>query len=123
MMRRILAVPVLAIGCCALFTPLQSLQAQTEPPAKKLEQLSKELKLTPEQKVQFLPILQQEGPKVQAIKSDTSLTKIQKVQQLRAVHAQTDPQVRSILSPDQYQKLQDIRQKEIDQAIKKRMNQ
>ncbi len=68
-------------------------------------------------------MLQQEGPKVEAIKSDTSLTKMQKIQQLKAVHAQTDPQVRSILSPDQYQKLQDIRQKEIDQAIKKRMNQ
>jgi protein CpxP len=123
MTRRILAVPVLAIGCCLLTTPLHNLQAQNAQPVKKFEKISKELNLTPQQKMQFIPILEQEGPKVEAIKNDTSLTRMQKIEQLRAVHAQTDPQVRSILTPDQYAKLQDIRQKEIETAVKKRMNQ
>ena len=123
MTRRILAVPVLAIGCCLLTMPLHNLQAQNAQPAKKIEKISKELNLTPQQKMQFIPILEQEGPKVEAIKNDTSLTRMQKIEQLRAVHSQTDPQVRSILSPDQYAKLQDIRQKEIETAVKKRMNQ
>jgi hypothetical protein len=59
---------------------------------------------------------------VEAIKGDLSLSKVQKLEQLKAVHAQTDPQVRSILSPEQYQKLKEIRHKEIEQAVKKKLD-
>jgi hypothetical protein len=67
-----------------------------------------------------LPILADEAPKVQAIKNDNSLSKIQKIQQLRAVHQQTDPQMKAILSPAQYQKLQAIRQQTIREATQSR---
>jgi hypothetical protein len=48
---------------------------------------------------------------------------MQKLQQLKAIHAETDPQVRAILTPEQYQQLQAIRQQEIQQAIKRKMGQ
>jgi hypothetical protein len=48
------------------------------------------------------------------------LTGRQKLQQLRAVHEQTDTQVKPILSADQYAKLQQIRQQEIEQAIQRK---
>jgi Spy/CpxP family protein refolding chaperone len=92
--------------------------AQTK--AAKLEAISQQLNLTPEQKAKVLPILADEAPKVQAIKNDNSLSKIQKVQQLRAVHQQTDPQMKAILSPAQYQKLQAIRQQTIREATQSR---
>jgi hypothetical protein len=42
---------------------------------------------------------------------------MQKMQQIRAIHNQTAPQMKAILSPEQYQKLQAIRQQAIKDAI------
>jgi Spy/CpxP family protein refolding chaperone len=90
--------------------------AQKGAPMSKAQAIAQQLNLTPQQKEKILPILIDEGPKVQAIKSDNSLSKIQKVQQLRSIHAQTDPQMKAILSPEQYQKLQQIRLQTIRNA-------
>lgn len=116
-MRRQL-IPVALLALCPFLLP-----AQTAPRAQKLEQLATELQLTPEQKMQLLPILRAEAPKVRAIKSDTSLSKQQKIEQLKALHDETDPQVKSILTPEQYQKLQEIRRREILQLMRNRQNQ
>jgi len=86
----------------------------------KLENLSKELQLTPEQKGELLPILKEEAPKLEAIKKNTSMTKIEKARQLHAIHNQTAPQMQKILSPAQYQKLQAIREQEVRSAIEKK---
>ena len=115
-------VPALALCWYILFTPTQKLHAQSGEGAKRFEQLAKELKLTPQQKAQVIPILEGEAPRVEAIKGDPSLSKVQKLEQLKAVHAQTDPQVKSILTPEQYQKLQEIRHKEVGQAVKKKLD-
>jgi protein CpxP len=102
----------LSVGLLVMLAPTASAQGK----AAKLEAISKQLGLTPQQKVKILPILANEGPKVEAIKNDNTLSKIQKVQQIRAIHQQTDPQMKSILSPEQYQKLQAIRQQAIRDA-------
>jgi hypothetical protein len=93
---------------------------QTTDAAAKLQALSQQLKLTPQQKVQMLPILKEEGPKIEAIKNNTSLPPMQKMKQLRAIHSETAPRMQKILSPEQYQQLQTIRQQEIQQAIAKK---
>ena len=85
--------------------------------AAKLEAISQQLNLTPQQKAKILPILADEGPKVAAIKNNNSLSKIQKIQQIKAIHQQTAPQMKAILSPEQYQKLQGIRQQAIRDAV------
>ena len=64
----------------------------------KLETLSKELQLTPQQKGEMLPILKEEGPKLEAIKSNTSLSGMQKMRQLRAIHNENAPQLQKILN-------------------------
>jgi len=110
------------LGLCALFTPVP-LNAQSERGAQKVQRLATQLALTPEQKQQLLPILIAEAPKVEAIKADSSLTRLQKLQRLKAVHDETDPQVKSILSPEQYQKLQGIRRQELQRAAEKKLNQ
>lgn len=115
-------VPALAIGLCTLFTPV-SLKAQPENAAQKFQQLTSQLALTPDQKRQLIPILLAEAPKVKAIKADSSLTPIQKLRQLKAIHDQTDPQVRAILSPQQYQQLQTIRRQELQRVIAQKRNQ
>jgi Spy/CpxP family protein refolding chaperone len=86
----------------------------------KAEGIAKELNLTPDQKAKILPLLQAEVPKVNAIKNDNSLNRMQKVQQIKAIHQQTDPQMKSILTPAQYEKLKTIRQQAIRDAIQSR---
>jgi len=103
----------LCISTFVLLAPTSSAQSK----AAKLQTISQQLNLTPEQKAKILPILADEGPKVQAIKNDNSLSRMQKIQQIRAIHRQTDPQMKAILSPEQYQKLQTIRQQAIKDAI------
>ena len=106
----------LCFGTFVMLAPTSSAQSK----AAKLEAISQQLNLTPQQKAKILPILADEGPKVQAIKNDNSLGKIQKMQQIKAIHSQTDPQMKAILSPEQYQKLQAIRQQAIKDAIQTR---
>jgi len=74
----------------------------------KAQAIAQQLKLTPQQKEKILPILVDELPKVNAIKNNNSLSRMQKMQQVRAIHQQTDPQMKAILSPEQYQKLKEI---------------
>jgi hypothetical protein len=79
--------------------------------------LAQQLKLTPQQEAEVLPILKAEAPKVEAIKDDASLSGMQKVKQLRAIHSETAPQLQKILTPAQYQELQAIREADIKKAI------
>ena len=58
----------------------------------------------------MLPILKEEGPKVEAIKNNPPLPPMQKMKQLRAIHNESAPQLQKILSPAQYQQLQAIRE-------------
>ena len=113
-----LVISALCIGLFAVLPP--SSFAQKGGAMSKAQAIAQQLNLTPQQKEKVLPILVAEGPKVQAIKSDNSLSKVQKVQQLKAIHAQTDPQMKAILSPEQYKKLQEIRQQAIRDAIQTR---
>jgi len=107
--------------CFGMFVlPTPTSYAQNQAGVSKLEAISAQLNLTPKQKAKVLPILAEEGPKVEAIKNNSSLSNLQKVQQIRAVHQQTDPQMKAILSPAQYEKLKTIRQQAIQEAIQKR---
>ena len=107
-----LAISAICFGTLTLFAPTSSAQGK----AAKLEAISKQLDLTPQQKLKILPILGEEAPKVEAIKNNNSLSRIQKVQQIRAIHQQTDPQMKAILSQQQYEKLKAIRQQAIREA-------
>ena len=106
----------------ALFGMLASSSfAQKGDAMSKAQAIAQQLNLTPQQKEKILPILADEVPKVRAIKSDNSLSTMQKMQKLRAIHAQTDPQMKAILSPEQYQKLRQIRMQAIREATEGRM--
>ena len=82
--------------------------------------MAHELKLTPEQEAKGLPILKQEAPKIQQIKNNPSMSGMQKMRELRAIHSETSPQLQQILFPEQYQKLQSIREQQIKQAMAKK---
>jgi Spy/CpxP family protein refolding chaperone len=102
-----LVISALSIAMFALLSPTSF--AQKGGAMSKAQAVGQELNLTPQQKEKILPILAAEVPKVNAIKNDNSLSKMQKMEQVRAIHQQTDPQMKAILSPEQYQKLKQIR--------------
>jgi periplasmic protein CpxP/Spy len=112
---RVIALPL----CFGMFASLASTSSAQNKGAK-LQAISQQLNLTPQQKAKILPILADEGPKTEAIKNNSSLSGFQKMQQIRAIHQQTDPQMKAILSPEQYQKLQAIRQQAVREAMEKR---
>ena len=91
--------------------------AQNPAAEEKAIALAQQLKLTPQQEVEVLPILKAEAPKFEAIKNDPSLSGMQKMKQLRAIHSENAPQLQKILTPAQYQQLQAIREADIKKAV------
>ena len=102
-----LVIPVLSVAIFALLAPASF--AQKGDAMSKAQAIAQQLSLTPQQKEKILPILAAEVPKVRAIKNDNSLSTMMKMQQLRTLHQQADPQMKAILTPEQYQKLRQIR--------------
>jgi Spy/CpxP family protein refolding chaperone len=109
-----LFITTLSIAMFALLAPASF--AQKGGAMAKAQAIAQQLNLTPQQKEKILPILAAEAPKVNAIKNDNSLSRMQKMQQVRAIHQQTDPQMKAILSPEQYQKLKEIREQALHDA-------
>src|SRR5262249_29154796 len=111
------------LGMSVLMTTMSSAQQKSaqqpsgQQKSAKLEEIAQYLSLTPQQKDKILPIFADEGPKVRAIKDDPSLSRMQRAQRIKAIQQQNDPQMKAILSPAQYQKLQAMRHKSISDAI------
>jgi len=107
-----------SVACLLAFLILAPIAPGQSPEAeKKVMALAQQLKLTPQQEVEVLPILKAEAPKFEAIKDDPSLSGMQKMKQLHAIHSESAPQLQKILSPAQYQQLQAIREQDIKKAI------
>jgi hypothetical protein len=109
-------VTTLAFAFCALIflSTVPTANSQTEGPgAEKVKKLAQVLNLSPQQQSQLAPILEAEGPKIKDVTSDPNLSPGEKKEKLKAVHAQTDPLVKSILNPTQYKQWEQIRKDEI----------
>ena len=72
-------------------------------------QLAIELGLTEEQKAQITPILKAEMPKVEALKKNTSLKPLDKIEQLKQISGAVDAQITPLLNADQQKKFTEIR--------------
>ena len=113
----------LALAVSLLFTSYaQSAAAKAR--EQRLMGIAKQLHLTRQQEKQLIPIMRAEEPQLEAIRNDTSLSEVQKLQRLQAIHNQSNPQVKAILTPEQYQQLQEMRQQrraELMRAAKTKM--
>ena len=69
------------------------------------------LNLTPEQKTKLQPIFQSSFQQVQAVRNDSSLTAEQKQAKISEIRQNTKSQVTGILTPEQQQQWQQMRQK------------
>ena len=112
--RRVLFAVLALSACLVLMGRVQAVQ-EPGPGSEKLQKISQVLNLSPQQKSQLEPILEVEAPKVKAIQNNPSLSGKEKMKQLKAIHSQSDPQVKAILNPTQYKQWEAIRKDEIDQ--------
>ncbi len=72
-------------------------------------QLAIELGLTEEQKAQITPMLKAEMPKLEALKKNTSLKPLDKIEQLKQISSSVDAQITPLLNADQQKKFTEIR--------------
>jgi hypothetical protein len=76
----------------------------------RMQEVAKELGLTDTQREQLKPILQAEFAKMKALREDQSLTRPEKLEKIKAIRAELLPQLKEILTLDQLEKWQKIRQ-------------
>jgi hypothetical protein len=86
-------------------------------------QFSIELGLTEQQKQQIVPILKQAAPQLKALKENTSLKPLQKIEQLRQIADSVDSKLTPLLNSDQQQKFQAIRDEHRRELIVKMASQ
>ena len=73
------------------------------------DRMARLLDLTPEQKNQMQSYRESERTQLQALRDNTALTPEQRREQARAIHEQSQNNIRSLLDPTQQQKLEDLR--------------
>ena len=87
--------------------------------ATELETLATGLQLNAVQKKKILPILQQEAPQLQAVKTSRFLSPLEKAVQLKQISTSFDERVQPLLSPQQWQKWHEVRSEENRQIARK----
>src|ERR1051325_439511 len=83
--------------------------------------LQQNLSVSPKQSAQIAPILANEGQKVIATRNNNSLSDAQKIQEVKSLQKQGDPQLKSILSSAQYDKLQVVRYQALRWVTQRRL--
>src|SRR6476469_4936800 len=83
--------------------------------------LQQNLSVSPEQSAKIAPILSNEGRQVIAIRNNNSLSDAQKIQEVKSLQRQADPQLKAILSSAQYDKLEVVRYQAVRWLTQKRL--
>ena len=88
-----------------------------------LNQFSIELGLTGQQKQQVLPFLQQQAPKLEALKKNRALSPLQKIEQLRQISDEVDAKITPLLNQQQQKKFQAIQDDHRRELVEKMASQ
>jgi len=105
----------LAITLTARPALAQEQQATAE---SRLEEMSKQLNLTDDQRTKLKPILQDEAQQLQAVHNDASLSQDKKKAKAKEIHAASKPQINSVLTPDQQKQWKEMKKKAKEQQGK-----
>jgi Spy/CpxP family protein refolding chaperone len=104
-------IPILLFVVFGLSLSTARAMAQGQASAEtKLQEMSKQLNLTDDQKAKLKPILEDELQQVRAVQDDSSLTKKQKFAKLKSIRDAHAPQINGVLTPEQQEKLKEMSQ-------------
>ncbi len=70
-------------------------------PGRRMEEMAKQLNLTPDQTTQLRAIMQEQRTKMEALRSDTSDTQRDRRKQMMAIHEEEVGKIHAILTPEQ----------------------
>ena len=76
----------------------------------RLENLSKQLNLTDQQKEKIRPLLRNEAERIKAVRSNTSLTQGEARRRIATIRRNTNQHIAEFLTPEQKKQWQDMRQ-------------
>ena len=105
-------VPILRRESSPATTGFDWSRAPSEYFSQKLQHLSEKLDLTPNQRVQIKPILEQEAGEAGQLISNPVLSTEDKLNKLETIVRSSDQKLKPILSTDQWQTLQDMRRQQ-----------
>lgn len=77
-------------------------------PDERLQHLTRMLNLTSDQQTKIRPILENESQQMQSLRSDTSMSREDKMTKMRSIRENTMSQITPILTSDQQKKLQEM---------------
>ncbi len=77
---------------------------------KRLENLSQQLNLSPEQKEKIRPLLRHEAERIRQVRSNTSLTQGEAHQRIAMIRRNTRQRIDALLTPEQKKQWQEMRQ-------------
>ena len=98
---------------------IESPQFVVNPVTGLLNQFSVELGLNEQQRQQILPFLQDEAKQLGALKKNTSLKPMEKLEQLKQISSAVDAKISPLLNADQQKKFQEIREEHRRELIEK----
>ncbi len=76
----------------------------------RIAELSGQLNLTDKQKVEISPIIEKEIKEIQALRADTTLSKEEKIERMKAVRQTTWEEIKKALTPEQQEKLAEAKE-------------
>ncbi len=92
-------------------------QIAVNPLTELINHASIELGLTEQQKEQITPVFKQEISELQALKKDTSLDTLKKIERLKEISGSADAKITPLLNPEQQKKFQVMREERRRQLI------
>jgi Spy/CpxP family protein refolding chaperone len=93
---------------------------RTPDPVRQSKHLAKRLNLTPDQENQIEPILADRIQQSQAIRSDATLSPKDRAAKMRTLRQDSEAKIKSVLTSDQQQKYDQMRQQEHDRMMQHR---
>ncbi len=81
----------------------------------KLDNLTQTLRLTPDQQTKIKPIAEQEVAYLEQIRANPVASRQEKLKRLKDIVQTSDTQMKPVLSPEQWQKLQTLRKQQKEQ--------
>jgi len=115
-----LSLPTLSLAASAAPAPEERAAAMRE----RMEATAADLGLTPEQKEKLTPILKAEMEKIAALRNEQGLRPREKLSRLKAIRDEYTPQVKAILTPEQFSKWEkkraEAREELMDRAKERR---
>jgi len=115
----------LALGSLVVRTSIASAQTTngsiqtTNPPTRgqqrnsveqRVRRMNEELNLTPDQKTKITALLHDEAKKRQELRADTTTPREEKLEKGQALMAEQEKKLKAILTPEQFEKWQKMRQ-------------